>query len=178
MRLFENININLAAQRSEAMNREYYLKNHQGASSVEFAIICLLLTTLVFGIIEFGLLLYNKQIITNASREGARAGIVVRPTRLSNQDIEDVVKYYCEQHLVTFGSGTPIVNILPKYTGDPDDFNQNTSRCTNFEIEKSDGTKIRCELKVELDYLYDFLFLAQFGIGPINLKSVATMRME
>jgi len=155
------------------------MRNHQGATSVEFAIVCLLLITLVFGIIEFGLLLYNKQIITNASREGARAGIVAKPNRLENNEIGTVVKNYCEQNLVTFGaSSTPVVNILPVYDGDPDDFVQDSSRCTSFEIEKSDGTKIRCELKVELDYLYDFLFLAQLGIGPINLKSVATMRME
>jgi Flp pilus assembly protein TadG len=161
------------------MDREYFLKNCQGTTSVEFAIVCLLLITLVFGIIEFGLLLYNKQIITNASREGARAGIVVRPIRLSNSDIEAVVKNYCEQHLVTFGaSGTPVVNILPEFEGDPDDFDKNTSRCTNFKIVKSDGSEVRCELKVELDYSYDFLFLAQLGIGPTNLKSVANMRME
>ena len=161
------------------MNRKHFMRNHQGATSVEFAIVCLLLITLVFGIIEFGLLLYNKQIITNASREGARAGIVAKPNRLENNEIGTVVKNYCEQNLVTFGaSSTPVVNILPVYDGDPDDFVQDSSRCTSFEIEKSDGTKIRCELKVELDYLYDFLFLAQLGIGPINLKSVATMRME
>ena len=161
------------------MDRKDYLENQQGATSVEFAIVCLLLITLVFGIIEFGLLLYNKQIITNASREGARACIVAIPNRLSNEEIETVVKNYCEQNLVTFGaSSTPVVNILPVYDGDPDGFDQDSSRCTRFEIEKSDGTKIRCELKVELDYLYDFLFLAQFGIGPTNLKSVATMRME
>jgi Flp pilus assembly protein TadG len=31
---------------------------------------------LLFGIIEFGIILYDKAMITNASREGARAGIV------------------------------------------------------------------------------------------------------
>lgn len=161
------------------MDKENLLKNHRGTTSVEFAIVCLLLVTLVFGIIEFGLLLYNKQIITNASREGARAGIVVRPNRLSNAEIETVAKNYCEQHLVTFGaSSTPAVTILPEYDGDPDGFDPDTNRCIRFEIEKSDGSKIRCELKVEVDYLYDFLFLSNFGVGPTNLKSVATMRME
>jgi hypothetical protein len=104
---------------------------------------------------------------------------VVRPDRLSNSEVEAVVKNYCEQHLVTFGtSSIPVVTILPEFDGDPDDFDKDTSRCTNFKIVKSDGSEIRCELKVELDYRYDFLFLAQLGIGPINLKSVANMRME
>ena len=163
------------------MDRENFLKNHQGATSVEFAIVCLLLITLVFGIIEFGLLLYNKQIITNASREAARAGIVVRPNRLTNNEIETVAKNYSERHLITFGEHSiPVVVILPVYDGDPDDFDQSTSRCTSFEIEKSDGSKIRCELKVDVKYQYNFLFLSQppLNIKPITLESVATMRME
>ncbi len=47
-----------------------------GAAAIEFAIVLPVLALLVCGIIEFGLIFYNKQLITNASREGARAGIV------------------------------------------------------------------------------------------------------
>jgi Flp pilus assembly protein TadG len=52
------------------------LQKENGAAAVEFAILLPLLAGLVFGIIEFGLLLYNQQVITNASREGARAAIM------------------------------------------------------------------------------------------------------
>ena len=45
--------------------------NQKGAALIEFAIVLPLLLLLVFGAIEFGLLFYNKQVITNASREGA-----------------------------------------------------------------------------------------------------------
>ena len=55
------------------------LKNNDGAGLVEFALIALLLFSVLFGIIETGFLLYNQQIITNAGREGARFGIVARP---------------------------------------------------------------------------------------------------
>ena len=54
------------------------LKNQKGTEVVEFAIVSLLLFLLLFGIIDFGILLYDKAVITNASREGARAGIVQR----------------------------------------------------------------------------------------------------
>lgn len=47
-----------------------------GAAAIEFALVLPILVLLVCGIIEFGLMFYNKQMITNASREGARAGIV------------------------------------------------------------------------------------------------------
>ncbi len=39
---------------------------------VEFAIVAPLLFVLLFGIIEFGVMLYDQAVITNASREGAR----------------------------------------------------------------------------------------------------------
>lgn len=51
------------------------LKN-KGAAVVEFAVVLPILLLLVFGIIEFGFLLYNKAMLTNASREAARVGIV------------------------------------------------------------------------------------------------------
>jgi Flp pilus assembly protein TadG len=75
-----------------------------GASAVEFAIVLPLLLVIICGIIEFGLVLFNKQVITNASREGARAGIVARNPRVSNSDIEQIVKAYTETYLITFGS--------------------------------------------------------------------------
>ena len=54
-------------------------RNQRGASAVEFALILPILICVLFGIVEFGLLMYDKAVITNASREGARAGIVFSP---------------------------------------------------------------------------------------------------
>jgi Flp pilus assembly protein TadG len=53
------------------MKTKMMIRDQNGGAAVEFAIILPLLIALLFGIVEFGLLLYNKQIITNASREGA-----------------------------------------------------------------------------------------------------------
>ena len=50
---------------------------------------------LLFGIIEFGIMLYDKVMITNASREGAQAGIVFAPGGRSDSYIREVVKTYC-----------------------------------------------------------------------------------
>jgi len=46
------------------------LKNHRGTSLVEFVIILPVLMVILFGIVEFGIILYDKAVITNASREG------------------------------------------------------------------------------------------------------------
>jgi Flp pilus assembly protein TadG len=47
-----------------------------GAALVEFALVSVLLVVLLFGIINFGLLLSFKQDMTRAAAEGARAGAV------------------------------------------------------------------------------------------------------
>ena len=41
-------------------------ENQRGATAVELAIVLILFLTIVFGIIEFGLLIYNQHIVTNA----------------------------------------------------------------------------------------------------------------
>ena len=48
------------------------INNQNGAALVEFAIVLPLLLILIFGIIEFGVMFYDKAMITNATREGAR----------------------------------------------------------------------------------------------------------
>jgi len=48
------------------------LRAERGAIAVEFAILLPVFLLLVFGIIDFGHAFYMKQVVSNASREGAR----------------------------------------------------------------------------------------------------------
>jgi Flp pilus assembly protein TadG len=51
------------------------MRSHEnGAAAIEFAILLLLLIPLVFGIIEFGFLWAQSHYLSQATREGARAG--------------------------------------------------------------------------------------------------------
>lgn len=50
--------------------------NERGAVAAEFALLLPVLMLILFGTIEFGMIMYSRELITNASREGARAGIV------------------------------------------------------------------------------------------------------
>ncbi|UCE94734.1 MAG: pilus assembly protein, partial [Flavobacteriaceae bacterium] len=79
------------------------LEDQRGASAVEFAIILPLLLVFLFGIIEFSIMFYDKAVITNASREGARTGIVFDNPRISETQIQSVVQDYAENRLITFG---------------------------------------------------------------------------
>ena len=61
-------------------------QNERGAAAVEFALLLPVLLTILYGIIEFGMIMYGREVVTNASREGARAGIIqVSPKPTSGQ---------------------------------------------------------------------------------------------
>jgi Flp pilus assembly protein TadG len=51
----------------------------RGQALVEFAIVILLLFLLVFGIFQFGWLMYIKNTLNNAARAGVRKAVVTRP---------------------------------------------------------------------------------------------------
>ena len=138
------------------------IKCRKGAAAVEFAIIAPLLFTIIFGIIEFGLLFFDKQVITNASREGARYGILWNPTRPTDAEITARVLAYTADHLVTFGASTPPTVTISRsggaWPGTSGDF-----------------------LTVTVTYPYNFLLLPNFitGLSNIsNLKARSIMRLE
>ena len=136
--------------------------SQRGASAVEFGLLLPLLMIITFGIIEFGTYLYNQQVITNASREGARAGIVARsPNRVPQSEINTVVQNYCANHLVTFGAATT----------------PNVTYPLGYNSTAAFGT----DLGVQVNYRYDFLVLPGFtpGIGTFrNMHALTVMKYE
>lgn len=67
-------------------------RSERGAELVEFALVLPVLLLLGLGICDFGMLFQRYEIVTNAAREGARAGAV----GLSQAQIDAVVKSYLE----------------------------------------------------------------------------------
>ncbi len=124
-------------------------------AAIEFAIVLPVLVSLLFGSIEFSLLLYNQQIITNASREGARFGIVEGAPRKSEDQIKATVVNYSAGHLVTFGAAIPL----------------------SVEVTGAGGS-FGEDLTVRVTYNYGFLYLSNLGFSPIDLKSQTVMKME
>ena len=86
------------------------IQDQKGQTLVEFALILPLLVMILAGLADFGFLYYDKQVIANASREGARAGIVYLLDSGGNKiipDVDGVVQKYCENYrLVTFGASS------------------------------------------------------------------------
>ena len=130
-------------------------QHQKGAVAVEFALILPVLVLLLFGIVEFSLLLFNKQILTNASREGARYGIVAGNNAAS---IIDIVDAYSEDNLITFGSATGPTTTVAGALG-----------------------TFGNDLTVTVTYDYGFLIfpnLADWGSNTVTLTAETVMKME
>jgi hypothetical protein len=126
---------------------------------VEFAVVGLLFFTLLFGIIEIGLLIYNQQVVTNAGREGARHGIVARPSeyKITKTDIIGKVTDYAEANIVSFGNKA--------FDVDVQFFRDEKLIATNF------CGRFRDRLTVDVTYDYSFLFLP-FAKKTLGTKAV------
>jgi len=144
------------------------LKNNQtGTSAVEFALVLPVLLILIFGMIEFSIFLFNKQILTNAAREGTRTGVLIRVVEKDgsrnmineNNAIKKRVKEFTKDHLITFGE---------------DLFEDNDITITRTPVLNGS------ELEVSLKYKYDFLYLSlpPINLAPITINASSNMRME
>lgn len=139
------------------------LKNNKGAAAVEFAIVLPLLILVLFGIIEFSVAFFDKAVITNASREGARAGILFRSGSrgAASEDaiINATVSNYIASNLITFGSAPATASTTISRTG--------------FSVGDT--------LTVTVSYPYSYLVLPGFVASitnPVNLTATTIMRME
>jgi len=81
-------------------------QRQRGAQAVEFALVLPFFLALLLLVIDFGFLVYNKAVITNASREAARAGTVLSATPWSTASVAAVACNYAKNSLINASSGT------------------------------------------------------------------------
>ncbi|HKY59441.1 MAG TPA: TadE/TadG family type IV pilus assembly protein [Gemmatimonadota bacterium] len=133
----------------------------RGQSLVEFAIALPVLLAIVIGIFEFGMAWNQRQVITNAAREGARVGV------LQNMDDDDVEN--------------AVANYLTNANLDPD--------LATVSYENVGGTgDYGMPTTVNLSYPYEFRFIGPIVAllqgddsamaGTISLQTTAVMRHE
>ena len=169
------------------MKTRMIIRRENGTAAIEFAIILPLLLLLVFGIIEFSLLLYNKAMITNASREGARAGVVYhyddKNTTTKDDDtyhpgnatIEAKVAQYLQARLMTFGDPQDTTPVIRRYTID----DTVTPPTRTLIDEPSWGQEEAGDsLEVTVTHEYSFLVPLLDVFGPIINQAVTEMRFE
>ncbi|KMW45264.1 TadE/TadG family type IV pilus assembly protein [Ralstonia insidiosa] len=135
-----------------------------GAAGVEFTLLFPLILLLVFGVIEFGAALYDKAILTNASREAARSGVAFCTSSSScssssyptASSIQSVATNYCQSRLVTFANGG--------------------AQCT-FPKAITPCTSTGADLSVQVSYTFTGLLIAQL-VGGLTINAITTMVCE
>jgi Flp pilus assembly protein TadG len=127
--------------------------DERGASAVEFAILLPVLMLVLFGTIDFGMVMYSREVLTNASREGARAGIVQQTPKPTVGQIQSVVTTYLSS------TGINPSNVTVTVTGAGGVFPNN--------------------LTVTTSYPYQFFTPGILGLGnSITLTTQTVMRHE
>ena len=128
-----------------------------GSIAVEMALLVPFLVVLALGVIEISVLMHNKAVITNASRDGARYGVAAIGGPYSDDEIRLWVNAYVSNRLISFAPATPTTTITRA------------------------GVAQGSPLKVEVSYPYSFLAFPNFvpGLGSsLTLGAETTMRME
>jgi Flp pilus assembly protein TadG len=148
------------------------LRTQRGTAVVEFALILPLLVVIVFGIIEFSILFYDKAMVTNASREGARVGIVFNVdgngdwVAVDDGTITTTVNNYLRDNIL---SRDYLINL-----GNP---SATTASTTMTRAGGSPGGT----LTVSVTYTYTFMVIPNFIasiVNPITLTAQTVMRFE
>jgi Flp pilus assembly protein TadG len=130
--------------------------NERGVAAAEFALLLPVLLTILFGIIEFGMIMYGREVVTNATREGARAGIVQGPPKRTEAEIINIATTYLT------GTGVNPADVTFTVTGE--------------------GLANPNTLTVSTTYLYRFLIPyipTVVGIpNPLTITTQTVMRHE
>ena len=144
-------------------------KSEQGQGIIEFAFVLVPLLVLTLGIMEFGILLYDKAVLTNACQAGAREGVMFRAdatefeyTPYTETQIRTAIDNYVQNRLVTFG----------------EPFDANTDVVVSWDTSPPTHGS---QLEVQVNFPYTFLALPNFGgmgEGALNLSARSRMRME
>lgn len=129
--------------------------HERGAAAIEFALLLPVLLLILIGAMEFGYMFYTQQLITNASREGARAGIVQQLPKPTAGEIETVVIGY----LTNTGIDMTRVVLPVQVVGA--------------------GVEFPNDLTVGVAYDYQFFVPGLFGLGTtLRLNAQTVMRHE
>ncbi|MFC1657493.1 TadE/TadG family type IV pilus assembly protein [Candidatus Moduliflexota bacterium] len=140
------------------------LRDQQGATAVEMAIVLALLLLLLLGGVDFGLYFYNKHMLGWGTREAARWGVVIAPERRSETDIEDKAKGIFNNQLIpTHAVDEGRIDVVATRVGD------------DCPVSSSENP---CLLVVEAEYRYNPFFATLVGLDPPPMDVVSRMYME
>ncbi|WP_237181638.1 TadE family protein [Paraburkholderia tropica] len=144
-------------------------RRQRGSAIVEFALVLPLLLTLLFGIVELGFVLYDKTVITSASRAAVRQGVAFGETSTGTP-------YYMSAtsvgQIATGGLSTMLINFSST--------NQPSVTLTSCTASNSCTTGAGCSagnsLTVTVSYTFQGLLLgAALSPFPAAFNNILTL---
>lgn len=142
------------------------VRSERGAELIEFALTLPLLLLVVLGIIEFGFLFQEYEVVTNAAREGARIAALTNSAGYTNDEVVARVNDYLEAGGLDLVQATP----SPVVAGPTE--------------EDIGGGKCVTTMSVTASYQHPVPFvggiITYFGgsFGAVTLTSTSVMRLE
>ncbi len=130
-------------------------RGDDGATLVEFSLVMVLLFTLIFGIISFGLILSFKADMTRAAAEGARAGAVAFPATDAEGDAESAL----DEAIQDFGG--------PNWSGTGCEAGARTGLTCSAQVGPCDPLLPTGDQCVFVDMSYDYENHPLFGDIPL-----------
>ena len=129
----------------------------RGAALVEMAMMLPFLLLFLVGVMELGVMLYDKAVLTNASREGARLLISAAGDPITDTQVTNRVNTFLQNHMISFSpsSVSTTVTRAGSATGD--------------------------EVRVRVSYQYTFLVLPNFVSitgNTLTMGAETSMRLE
>ena len=97
--------------------------NLRSNAVIEFILIAPLLIFILDGIMEFGVMFYDKAVITEASRAGARWGIVLRSSSFETPaQVQTYTTNYLSNNLISFSKTSPTPTVTATQSTNPPTF--------------------------------------------------------
>jgi Flp pilus assembly protein TadG len=133
-------------------------KNERGAALVEFAIVGTIFLTVVFGVLEFGRLLYTHNALRDAARRGVRYATVRKNDTAGQTAVKNTVVYGDPN--ANPATATPVLSGL-------------TTANVVIEYQNYNGLELSSRATVSITG-YQFRFNVPFFGGNINMPDYRT----
>ena len=135
-------------------------RNQRGTALVEFALIIWLLVLLLVGVVDFGLVIREHQIMQNAAREGARFSGMNKIDPLSPATTTNAIKGVVVDYLAQEGITIPASNVSVSQT----------------QVIDFGGGETAIGSKITVTYSHPLLVANGWKFGPVTLGASAIFR--
>ena len=142
------------------------VRSERGAELIEFALTLPLLLLLVLGIIEFGFLFQEYEVVTNAAREGARLAALIPSAGYTTNEAKIRVTDYMTAGGLDLAKAVPAPTVVQQQVPI-----SSTPKCVSVYV-------VTVNYQHPVPFVSGIMTYFNSAMATIPLKSVAVMRAE